>query len=72
MSDMLERVTGSTGDAIADGATRALLTAGIMGLANFVSLKFDWLTAQDLSVLDPVFVAFAFLGAGLYDKFIKA
>ena len=67
----LAHATGSTGNAVADGLTRATWVAAVQAFTAFTVMRWDWLTASELAQLEVpiVFVAVALWGA--FDRFIR-
>ena len=64
MSNM-DRITGVTGNAISDGLTRAGWVAAVQASVAFSVLRWDWLEADELALLEiPItFIAVAAWGA---------
>ena len=65
---MLDQAVGTTGNPIQDGVTRAGWVAAVQALVAFTVLRWDWLTVEELALLEiPItFVAVALWG--LYDR----
>ncbi len=65
---MREVVTGSTGNSIQDGITRAGWVAAVQAFVAFSVLRWDWATVEELALLEiPItFAAVAFWG--LFDR----
>jgi hypothetical protein len=61
---MTSIATGSTGNPIQDGLTRAGWVAAVQAFLAFTVLRWDWLTNEELAVLEvPItFVAVALWG----------
>jgi hypothetical protein len=61
---MTSIATGSTGNPIQDGLTRAGWVAAVQAFLAFTVLKWEWLTNEELAVLEvPItFVAVALWG----------
>ena len=68
---MISRATGSTGDAVSDGLTRAGWVAAVQALVAFSVMRWAWATGEELALLEiPItFVAVALWGA--FDRFVK-
>jgi len=71
MNGKLARATGSTGNAAADGLTRAGWVAAAQGFTAFTVMRWEWSTAEELALLEiPItFVAVALWGA--FDHFLR-
>lgn len=65
---MIERATGTTGNYIQDGLTRAGWVGAIQAVVAFSVMRWEWLTVEELAVLEiPItFVAVALWG--VYDQ----
>ena len=65
---MLDQAVGTTGNAVQDGVTRAGWVAAVQALVAFSVLRWDWLTVEELALLEiPItFVAVALWG--VYDR----
>lgn len=65
------RATGSTGTApIQDGTTRGVIGGALGGVLAFLQVEFDLLSANGVAALVPVVVFAAFVGAGIWDRFL--
>ncbi len=67
MTDMLEHATGTTGNAVQDGLTRAGWVAAIQAVVAFTVVRWDWLTAEELAILTIPITFVAVASWGLYD-----
>lgn len=67
----INKATGGTGNAISDGLTRAGWVSAVQAFVAFTVLRWEWLTVEELGLLEiPVtFVAVAFWGA--WDRFVR-
>lgn len=65
---MREVVTGSTGNAIADGLTRGSWVAAVQAFVAFTVLRWDWLTTEELALLEIPITFMAVAVWGLYDR----
>ena len=65
---MLDQATGTTGNYIQDGITRAGWVAAVQATVAFTVLRWDWLAVEELALLEiPItFVAVALWG--IYDQ----
>ena len=68
---ILAKATGSTGNAVQDGATRGIIATALIALLVFVSGKADWLNDGDVATLSPIVTFIAFFIGGLYDRFLR-
>jgi membrane protease YdiL (CAAX protease family) len=69
MSDMIDRATGSTGNAVSDGLTRAGWVAAVQASVAFTVLRWDWLATDELALLE-IPITFAAVAAwGMWDRF---
>lgn len=68
MSDMIDRVTGTTSNPVRDGLTRAGWVAAVQAVVAFSVVRWEWLTTEELAILTiPItFVAVAMWG--IYDS----
>ena len=69
MSEMLEKATGSSGNPISDGLTRASWVAAVQAGVAFSVVRWDWLTTEELAILTIPITFFAVAAWGLYDAF---
>ncbi|KKL21094.1 hypothetical protein LCGC14_2448900 [marine sediment metagenome] len=69
MSEMLDRVTGSTGNPVSDSVSRGLFVAVVQAGLAFVALRVDALTGDDVVLLVPVTTMAGYLLFGLWDRF---
>ena len=62
---MLDQVTGTTSNIAANGLTRAGWVAAVQASVAFTVIRWDWVTAEELALLEiPItFVAVGFWGA---------
>ncbi len=69
---MLDQAVGTTGNPIQDGVTRAGWVVAVQAFTAFTVVRWDWLTAEELALLEiPItFVAVALWG--VYDHFRRA
>jgi len=66
VSDMIDRVTGRTGNAVSDGLTRAGWVAAAQAVLAFSVVRWDWLTAEELALLE---IPVTFIAVGLWGLF---
>ena len=68
---MITRATGSTGNAVTDGLTRAGWVAAVQALVAFSVMRWTRATGEELALLEiPItFVAVALWG--VFDRFLK-
>lgn len=71
MSDMMERATGATGNPVTDGVTRAGWVAAVQGFLAFSVLRWEWVTAPALALLEIPIIFFAVAAWGVYDGLRK-
>jgi len=64
---MLERTTGNTGNPIQDGITRAGLVSAVQAVVAFTVLRWEWLTVEELALLEIPIVFVAVGLWGIYD-----
>ncbi|KKN75228.1 hypothetical protein LCGC14_0382270 [marine sediment metagenome] len=69
MNDMIDRATGSTGNAVSDGLTRAGWVAAVQASVAFSVLRWDWLEADELALLEIPITFIAVAAWGLWDRF---
>ncbi len=68
----LARVTGSTGiNPVQDGITRAGWVAAIQAVIAFTVVRWEWLTAEELALLQIPIVFFAVVLWALFDKVLR-
>ena len=67
MGEMLERATGTSGNPIQDGLTRAGWVATVQAFVAFTVERWDWLTAQELALLIIPITFVAVASWGVYD-----
>ena len=67
MSEMLERATGTSGNALQDGITRASWVAAVQGVMAFSVVRWDWLTTEELAILTIPITFVAVAAFGIYD-----
>jgi hypothetical protein len=71
MSEMMERATGATGNAVQDGLTRAGWVAAVQSGVAFSVLRWEWLTIDELAIL-TIPITFVAVGMwGVYDGLRK-
>ena len=60
----MDRVTGVTGNPVTDGLTRAGWVTAVQGFLAFSVLRWEWVTAPELALLEIpiIFVAVGFWG----------
>lgn len=64
-------LTGSTGNAVSDGLTRGSWVAAVQGLVAFSVLRWDWVTAEELALLQIPIVFIAVALWGVWDSVRK-
>ena len=68
----LARVTGSTGiNPVQDGITRAGWVVSIQAVIAFTVVRWEWLTATELSILEMPIMFLSVVLWGLFDKYLK-
>ena len=67
----MDRVTGVTGNSIQDGLTRAGWVAAVQGFLAFSVLRWEWVTAPELALLEIPIIFFAVAAWGIYDGLRK-
>lgn len=68
----LARVTGSTGlNPIQDGISRAGWVATVQAFMAFSVMRWEWLTVEELALLEIPIMFFAIVLWGLFDKLGK-
>ena len=63
----MDRVTGVTGNPVADGLTRAGWVAAVQGFLAFSVLRWEWVTAPELALLEIPIIFGAVGFWGLFD-----
>lgn len=63
---MIEHVTGTTGNFIQDGLTRAGWVGAVQTFVAFTVLRWEWLTAPELALLE---IPIVFVAVGLWGVF---
>jgi len=66
---MIQKATGNTGNAVQDGVTRGAWVAAVQAFVAFTVLRWDWLTAEELSLLEVPIVFIAVALWGLWDRY---
>ena len=69
MSDMIDRATGTSGNALSDGLTRAGWVAAVQAVVAFSVVRWEWLTTEELAILTIPITFVAVSAWGLYDAF---
>jgi len=69
MSDMIDRATGTSGNALSDGLTRAGWVAAVQAVVAFSVVRWEWLTTEELAILTIPITFVAVAAWGLYDAF---
>ena len=67
MSDMIDRATGTSGNALSDGLTRAGWVAAVQAVVAFSVVRWEWLTTEELAILTIPITFVAVAAWGLYD-----
>lgn len=67
-----EMATGSTGNPIQDGLTRAGWVGAVQALVAFSVLRWDWVTTDELALLNIPIVFIAVALWGLFDRVRRA
>lgn len=68
---MIRTASGSTGNAIQDGITRGAWLGAVNALVAFTVLRWDWLTTEELALLEVPIQFVALILAGAFDKYAK-
>ena len=68
---MLKTASGSTGNAIRDGITRGAWLGAVNAFVAFTVLRWDWLTTEELALLEVPIQFIALVLAGSFDRYIK-
>jgi hypothetical protein len=64
---MSNTFTGNTGNPVQDGVTRAGWTAAVQGLIAFSIVRWDWLTVEELAILEIPILFGAVAAWGMWD-----
>lgn len=64
-------LTGSTGNAISDGLTRAGWVAAVQAFVAFSVVRWDWLSTEELALLEIPITFIAVAAWGVWDRVRK-
>ena len=67
MSEMLEKATGTSGNPVQDGLTRASWVAAVQAVVAFSVVRWEWLTTEELAILTIPITFTAIAAFGVYD-----
>ncbi len=67
----IETVTGSTGNAIQDGAARGIIAGALTAVMVVIADRTAILTTEDVASLAPLVIALSYLFFGLYDRYVR-
>ncbi len=67
MGEMLENATGTSGNPIQDGLTRAGWVAAVQAVMAFSVVRWDWLTTEELAILTIPITFMAVAAWGVFD-----
>ncbi|KKK48849.1 hypothetical protein LCGC14_3141010 [marine sediment metagenome] len=71
MGEMLENATGTSGNPIQDGLTRAGWVAAVQAVLAFSVVRWEWLTTEELAILTIPITFIAVAAWGVYDGLRK-
>ena len=67
----MDRVTGVTGNAVADGLTRAGWVAAVQAAGAFTVMRWEWVTVEELAILTIPITFVAVAAWGVFDGLRK-
>jgi hypothetical protein len=68
---MIDQATGTTGNPVQDGITRAGWVGAVQAAVAFTVLRWEWLTAEELALLEIPIVFVAVGLWGVYDRYLR-
>ena len=63
----IDNLTGVTGNAVADGLTRAGWVAAVQAAVAFTVMRWDWITVEELAILTIPITFVAVAAWGVFD-----